>query len=103
MHVKRAHPVAHHVNNEIHQHDMAFYSGTLEINFIGTCSKKRSNKNSVIVGIFSFYDPPNSATYLHHWSDDLIDWIVAVGIKDTDLAALVEIIRWWTITTPPSF
>ena len=57
MYIKRARPVAHPVN--IFQHDMVIYLGNLEVNFIGIEAMKRSNENSVIVGILSFYDPPN--------------------------------------------
>ena len=52
-------PVAHPVNIQIFQYDMVFYLGNLEMNFIGTEAMKRSNENSVIVGILSFYDPPH--------------------------------------------
>ena len=48
-------------NNQIFQYEMAFYLGTLEINFIGMGGMKKSRKNSVIVGILSFYEPPNEA------------------------------------------
>ena len=59
MYIKQARPVAHHANIKIFQYDMVFYLGNLEMNFIGTEAMKRSNENSVIVGILSFYDPPN--------------------------------------------
>ena len=38
---------------------MVFYIENLEMNFVGTGVMKRSNENAVIVGILSFYDPPN--------------------------------------------
>ena len=57
MYVKHTRPVAHPENNKIFQHDMAFYFGNLEMNFRGTGVVERSNENSVIVGILSFYDP----------------------------------------------
>ena len=59
MYIKHARPVAHPVNIQIFQYDIVFYLGNLEINFIGTEAMKRSNENSVIVGILSFCDPPN--------------------------------------------
>ena len=52
-------PVAHPVNIQIFQYDMVIYLGNLEMDFIGTEAMKRSNENSVIVGILSFYNPPN--------------------------------------------
>ena len=58
MYIKHARPVAHPVNIQIFQHDMVICLGNLEVNFIGTEAMKRSNENSVIVGILS-YDPPN--------------------------------------------
>ena len=62
--VKHARPVAHPVNNQIFQYDVAFYLGNLETNFIDTGTMKRSNERLVIVGIFSLYDPLNRVTYL---------------------------------------
>ena len=53
---------AHPVNNQIFQYDMCFYLENLEMTFIATGVMKRSNQNSVKVGILSFYDPPNWAT-----------------------------------------
>ena len=58
MYIKHARPVAHPVTIQIFQHDMVIYLGNLKVNFIGTEAMKRSNENSVIVGILS-YDPPN--------------------------------------------
>ena len=58
MYIKHARPVAPPVYIQIFQHDMVIYLGNLEVNFIGTEAMKRSNENSVIVGILS-YDPPN--------------------------------------------
>ena len=57
MYINHAHPIAHPVNNQILQYDMVFYLENLEMNFIGAGVMKRSNENSVIVGILSFYDP----------------------------------------------
>ena len=59
MYIKHARPVAHPVNIQIFQYDMVIYLGNIEMNVIGTEAMKRSNENSVIVGILSFYDPPN--------------------------------------------
>ena len=59
MYFKHARPVAHPANIQIFQYDMVIYLGNLEMNFIVTEAMKRSNENSVIVGILSFYDPPN--------------------------------------------
>ena len=56
MYCKHAHHVARPVNNQIFQYEIAFYLGSLELNFIGTRAMNRSNENSVIVGILS-YDP----------------------------------------------
>ena len=64
MYIKHARPVAHPVNIPIFQHDMIIYLGNLEMNFIGTEAMKRSDENSLIVAILSFYDPPNRTTYL---------------------------------------
>ena len=61
MYVKYANPVAHPVNNQIFQYDMVFY---LEMNFIGTGAMERSNENSVIVIILSFYEPPPKMSHL---------------------------------------
>ena len=58
MYIKHTRPVAHPVHIQIFQYDMVIYLGNLEMNFIGTEAMKRSNENSVIVGILS-YDPPN--------------------------------------------
>ena len=59
MYIKHSRPVAHPLNIQIFQYDMVIYLGNLEMNFIGTEAMKRSNENSVIVEILSFYDPPN--------------------------------------------
>ena len=59
MYFKHARPLAHPVNTQIFQFDMVIYLGNLEMNFIGTEAMKRSNENSVIVRILSFYDPLN--------------------------------------------
>ena len=59
MYIKYARLVAHPVNIQIFQYDMVLYLGNLEMNFIGTGAKKRSNENSVIVEILPFYDHPN--------------------------------------------
>ena len=53
-------PVAHPVNNQTFQYEMALYHGNLEMNFIGTGAMKKSNENSIRAGILSFYDPPVS-------------------------------------------
>ena len=58
MCIKHDCPVAHPVNIQIFQYDMIIYLGNLEMNFIGTEAMKRSNENSVIVGILPFYNPP---------------------------------------------
>ena len=58
LYIKHARPVTHPANIQIFQYDMVFYLGNLEMNFIGTEAMKRSNENSVIVGILSFYNPP---------------------------------------------
>ena len=58
MYIKHIRPVAHPVDNQIFQYDMVFYLGNLEMNLIGTGVMKRSNENSFIVGMLSFYDPP---------------------------------------------
>ena len=57
MYIKHGRPFAHPVNIQIFQYDMVFYLGNVEMNFIGTGPMKRSNENSVIVGILPFYDP----------------------------------------------
>ena len=57
MYIKHAHPVTHPANIQIFQYDMVVYLGHLDMNFIGTEAMKRSNENSVIVGILSFNDP----------------------------------------------
>ena len=54
MYIKYARPVAHPVNIQIFKYDMVFYLGNLEMNFIGTGAKKRSNENSVIVETLPF-------------------------------------------------
>ena len=59
MHIKHARPLSRPVNIQVVQYDMVFYLGNLEMNFIGAGAMKRSNRNSVIVGILSVYDPPN--------------------------------------------
>ena len=52
MYINHVRPVAHPVNNQIFQYDLVFYLGSLEMNFIGAEAMKRSNENSVIVGLF---------------------------------------------------
>ena len=59
MYIKQARPVANPVNIQLFQYDVVIYLGNLEMNFIGTEAMKRSNENSVIVGILSFSDPLN--------------------------------------------
>ena len=54
MYIKYARPFVHPVNIQIFQYDVVFYLGNLEMKFIGTEAMKRSNENSVIVGILSF-------------------------------------------------
>ena len=58
MYIKHARPVAHPVNIQIFQYDMVIYLRNLDMNFISTEAMKRSNENSIIVGILSFYNPP---------------------------------------------
>ena len=57
MYIKHVRPVTHTANIQIFQYDMVFYLGNLELNFLGTEAMKRSNENSLIVGILSFYVP----------------------------------------------
>ena len=52
------HHVTYPVSNQIFLYNLAFYLGNLEMNFIGTGTMNKSNENSAIVGILSFYDPP---------------------------------------------
>ena len=54
---KNARPIAHPVNIQIFLYDMVFYLGNLEMDFIGTGAKKRSNENSVIFEILPSYGP----------------------------------------------